>query len=141
MADAVLKVCDANDGVRDGLVSDPERCVFDPSSLLCSATNSASCLTPPQVDAVKQVYAGVKTVRGEPVYPGSAPGVESGMRIQGGAPTDLQTNVFRYLAHQDPAWDVMSFELEKDLPVAIRHAGFIEASDPNLSRFRTAAAS
>ena len=136
LADAVLKGCDANDGVRDGLVGDPERCVFDPSSLLCSATNSASCLTQPQVDAVKQVYAGVKTVRGEPVYPGSAPGVETGMRIQGGAPTDLQTNVFRYLAHQDPAWDVMAFELEKDLPLAIRHAGFIEASDANLSRFK-----
>jgi feruloyl esterase len=136
VADAVLKACDANDGVRDGLVSDPERCVFDPSILLCGATNSASCLTQPQVDAVKQVYAGVKTVRGEPVYPGSAPGIESGMRIQGGAPTDLQTNVFRYLAHQDPTWGVMSFELERDLPLAIRHAGFIEASDPNLSKFK-----
>ena len=28
LADAVLKACDANDGVRDGLVGDPERCVF-----------------------------------------------------------------------------------------------------------------
>jgi hypothetical protein len=74
--------------------------------------------------------------RGESVYPGSAPGVESGMRLQGDAPADLQTNVFRYLAHQDPTWDVMSFELEKDLPLAIRHAGLIEPSDPNLSKFK-----
>jgi feruloyl esterase len=136
VSDAVLKACDANDGVRDGLLGDPERCVFDPSILLCSAPNNASCLTQPQVDAVKQVYAGVKTARGEPVYPGSAPGVESGMRIQGGAPMDLQTNVFRYLAHQDPKWDVMSFQLEKDLPLAVRHAGFLEARDPNLSKFK-----
>jgi feruloyl esterase len=136
VADAVLKACDANDGVRDGLVSDPERCVFDPSTLLCSGTDSASCLTQPQVDAVKHVYAGVKTRAGELVYPGSAFGVESGMRIQGGAPMDLQTNVFRYLAHRDPKWDVMSFELEMDLPLALRHAGLIEASDPNLAQFK-----
>jgi feruloyl esterase len=136
LANAVLKACDAHDGVSDGLVSDPERCVFDPSSLLCSGADASSCLTQPQVDAVKQVYGGVKTTSGEPVYPGSAPGVEAGMRIQGGAPSDLQTNVFRYLAHQDPKWDVASFELEKDLPLAIRHAGFIEASDPNLSKFK-----
>lgn len=136
VADAVLKACDANDGVRDSLVSDPDRCVFDPSILLCRGADSASCLTRPQVDAVKQIYGGVKTTSGEPVYPGSAPGVESGMRIQGGAPLDLQTNVFRYLAHQDPKWDVMSFELEKDLPLAIRRAGFIEANDPNLATFK-----
>ena len=35
VADAVLKTCDANDGVRDGLVSDPERFVLIPR--FCSA--------------------------------------------------------------------------------------------------------
>ena len=87
-------------------------------------------------NAVKKVYGGVTTTNGVLVYPGSAPGVESGMRIQGGAPTALQFNVFRYLAHQDPKWDVLAFDLDKDLPLAIRHAGFIEASDPNLAKFK-----
>src|SRR5262249_31721300 len=32
---AVLKACDALDGVADGLINDPRACHFDPASLLC----------------------------------------------------------------------------------------------------------
>ncbi len=137
LADAVREACDAGDGVRDGLISAPDACVFDPSTLLCSGADDPSCLTQPQVDAVKQVYAGVRARNGELIYPGSAYGVESGMRIQGTPPLPLQTNVFRYLVHRDPAWDVLTFDLDRDLPLAIRHAGFIEARDPDLSKFKS----
>ncbi len=137
LADAVREACDGGDGVRDGLISAPDACVFDPSTLLCSGADDPSCLTQPQVDAVKQVYAGVRARNGELIYPGSAYGVESGMRIQGTPPLPLQTNVFRYLVHRDPAWDVLTFDLDRDLPLAIRHAGFIEARDPDLSRFKS----
>jgi feruloyl esterase len=137
LAESVRKACDATDGVRDGLVSDPPRCAFDPSTLLCHDTDTESCLTQPQLDAVKQFYAGVKTTTGEAVYPGSSFGVESAIRtLGGGAPSDLQTNVFRYLAHQDPKWDVLSFDLDKDLSLGLQRAGVLEASDPNLARFK-----
>src|SRR6266513_2408980 len=32
---AVLAACDALDGVKDGLLSDPTTCHFDPATLLC----------------------------------------------------------------------------------------------------------
>jgi feruloyl esterase len=30
-----LDACDANDGLTDGVIEDPERCLFDPGTLLC----------------------------------------------------------------------------------------------------------
>lgn len=31
--EAVLAACDAEDGVKDGVIGDPTRCHFDPASL------------------------------------------------------------------------------------------------------------
>jgi feruloyl esterase len=37
--DALIKKCDANDGVADGLISDPRACDFDPEMLACKGEN------------------------------------------------------------------------------------------------------
>jgi tannase/feruloyl esterase len=36
LQDAVVAACDANDGVRDGVLDDPRRCAFDPQTLVCA---------------------------------------------------------------------------------------------------------
>ena len=42
----------------------------------------------------------------------------------------------RFVGHRDANWDAMSFDLEKDLELTLKNAGFIEASDPNLTKFK-----
>jgi feruloyl esterase len=42
---AVLAACDSQDGLKDGLLSDPRTCRFDPAVLLCK-TRTAK-LPPP----------------------------------------------------------------------------------------------
>ncbi len=37
--------CDAVDGVKDGLIGDPQKCKFDPASMLCKGADSDNCLT------------------------------------------------------------------------------------------------
>ncbi|MFZ0959864.1 MAG: tannase/feruloyl esterase family alpha/beta hydrolase [Terriglobia bacterium] len=69
-ADALLKQCDAKDGVADGIISDPLGCDFDPAVLACKEAESASCVAPEKVAAIKKAFAGPKNSRGVQVYPG-----------------------------------------------------------------------
>src|SRR2546428_711885 len=48
----------------------------------------------------------------------------------------LFTDTPRYVGHQDANWDVMSFELETDLALALKNASFIESTDPDLAKFK-----
>ena len=45
LQNAVLAACDSQDGLKDGLLSDPRTCRFDPAVLLCKDTDGPNCLT------------------------------------------------------------------------------------------------
>ena len=57
---AALDACDAADGLKDGLISDPLHCHFDPKVVECKGGDAADCLTSAQVAAAAKIYAGVK---------------------------------------------------------------------------------
>ena len=136
---AVLAACDALDGVTDGLLTDPHQCHFDPTTLLCRVGDGDNCLTAPQVEAVKMGYAPAKKKTGELIYPGLVPGGETGWAMLTGAnpePGAIDVGMFRYVAHEDPAWDWRTFDLERDTTLVDKKAGFIDATNPDLSAFR-----
>ena len=77
--EAVLGACDGLDGIVDGVIDDPRRCHFDPAVLQCRQGRNDNCLTPPQVDALRKIYAGPSNPRtGERLFPGMTPGAEAG---------------------------------------------------------------
>jgi feruloyl esterase len=136
LAKSVVAACDADDGVADGIISRPDRCSFNPSTIACKAGDRPDCLTPPQVETVNRAYAPVKTKNGATLYPGSSRGFERGMRMPE-APMELHYTPFRYIAHQDPKWDPISFDLDADLALALKtNAKDIAATEPDLSRFK-----
>jgi feruloyl esterase len=67
---ALLKQCDAKDGIADGLISDPLGCDFDPAALTCTDGKTESCLDTKKVAAIKKALDGPKTSGGLQVYPG-----------------------------------------------------------------------
>jgi len=73
---AALAACDALDGVKDGVIENPAQCRFDPGVLLCKGAETDACLTAPQIAAVRKIYGGAKTSKGEPILPGFAPVVK-----------------------------------------------------------------
>src|SRR6266481_115595 len=58
IARAVNAACDAQDGVADGILNEPNKCHFDPEVLLCKEGDSDKCLTAPQITALKKLYSG-----------------------------------------------------------------------------------
>lgn len=62
---AVVNACDAQDGVKDGLINDPRQCRWDPATIQCSGAKTDSCLAPPQVAALRTVYEGARAPDGE----------------------------------------------------------------------------
>ena len=136
-ADAVVAACDEKDGVKDNIVSEPRSCKFDPAVLMCKGGDAADCLTPTQVENAKSAYLPLMS-KGQLIYPGRSPGFESGWRIPtAGQPLNpLFGDMPRFVGRQDPNWDVMTFDLETDLALALKNGGVVEAVDPDLSKFK-----
>jgi feruloyl esterase len=84
--EAVLKACDALDGVKDGLIENPDQCHFDPEELECKGEDNPACLTAPQVQVLRKMYEGPVNPRtGEQIFPGLARVSESGFAGYAGA--------------------------------------------------------
>lgn len=75
---AALNACDADDGLKDGLINDPRQCRWDPAELQCSGAKTASCLAPAQVTALRAAYEGVRAPDGEWAMLPMSRGGESG---------------------------------------------------------------
>lgn len=114
---AALAACDAADGVADQVLEDPLACRFDPAVLQCLAGQAdETCLTPPQVESARSLYAPVVNARQEPVLPGLVPGTELGWAVAASPqPVATALDAFRYLLYGDPAWDASRFEPAVDI--------------------------
>ena len=140
---AVMEACDASDGVKDGILSNPRRCRFDPATLLCQGPDSNACLTAPQVKAVRDIYAGARNPRtGERIFPGWVPGSEDVPDAGSWAgyfvdmPEPARVDFWRYWVFADPHWDPRSFDFDRDVTLADRTLPQVNALDPNLTAFK-----
>ena len=134
---AVLDVCDAQDGLKDGLIEDPTRCHFDPKVLQCGSGSGSSCLTTPQVEAARAMMSPAMSPGGEEIFPRLEPGTElRWARLAGGpAPADLFLDYFKYVVFKDPDWDWRSFHLERDSALADKAGQDVITMNPNLRKF------
>ena len=148
LAAAVLERCDTLDGVRDGVIDDPRRCHFDPAVLLCKGTESDSCLTGPQVQALKKIYAGPADSQGRQIFPGILPGGEIGPNgwgtwITGSEPGKSLNYVLGVggvakLVYQNPSWDFRTFNFDRDVRLLDEKLGPTRnATDATLKGFRS----
>jgi feruloyl esterase len=120
---AVLEACDALDGVKDGVIDDPTRCHFDPKVLACKGDASAdSCLSAPQVEAVRKIYSASKNSRtGQEIFPALEPGSELGWSgLAGPQPFSVAPDHFKYVVFKNPEWDWHTLNFDSDITLADR---------------------
>jgi Tannase and feruloyl esterase len=149
---AILEACDAADGLKDGLISDPLSCHFDPMSIECKAeAKDGACLTHAQVEAARAIYAGAHDAQSNKmVLSGPLPGSElawAGVYIPNTAEDhtmspEISAGTLKYLAYdKNPAAGYMLKDLEftpASFTATTQLHSLYDATDPDLSPFAKA---
>ncbi|MDO8944716.1 MAG: tannase/feruloyl esterase family alpha/beta hydrolase, partial [Desulfobacterales bacterium] len=78
LSERIYALCDAKDGLKDGLIDDPRRCDFKPSRDLprCAAdADDAKCFTEAQIGTLEKIYGDIRA-GGIRIFPGWPLGAE-----------------------------------------------------------------
>jgi feruloyl esterase len=140
LSNAVLKACDAADGLNDGIIADPLACKFDPAVLQCKSGDDPNCLTSGQVAVVRKLYAGPANPRtGESIYPGLAKGSEAMWKDLSTPPGQFRgppyAPIFQWVFGAQ--WNWRSFDWDHDVDkMNAQLASSVNATSPNLDVFR-----
>ncbi len=162
-AEAVLKACDARDGLADGIVSDYEGCRrgFDAERLRCAPGQTAGCLSDAQVAVVAELHApytfpfplanGVQRYpgwgRGGEAAPGNGPvGGWTSWQAGEAAPTLppgpsasrgwlYGSGAVQYFYARNPDFDPRRFNLEQFAARVREVSAIMDSTDPDLSAF------
>jgi feruloyl esterase len=142
--DAVLAACDSiGDGVKDGVIGDPQRCRFDPRQLRCEGPDSPDCLTAEQVDAVRKIYEGPVNPRngrktGEQYAPGMPRGSELGWSGSQGQAGGASQPWYGMVLHNTLTLDFTTFDFDTDVDRALKLTlpYGAQVTNPDLSALR-----
>ncbi len=144
LQEAILKQCDAQDGLKDGIIQDPPSVHFDLSKV--------TGLSDEQRKAIQAIYQGARNNQG-PIYPGFAPTAECVPDqwiawLVGPVPPFLAkdhvpdlsfafgTQIFKFLILDKPDWDYSTYDFsnfERDTRLA---ASFLNATNPDLDALK-----
>lgn len=141
---AVLDECDMLDGVQDRMLENPLLCKFDIDTMACSSStaNASACLTPPQLAAAKEIYAGpTSTINGVQLYPGFTIGSESGWSGQEGTSTSLadafSIPLLQNIVFENLNYNFLDFNFGSDVADMDQRCGqFIDEITTDLSAFK-----
>ncbi len=147
LARAVMAHCDASDGLKDGQITDPRQCTFDPATLQCPGNDDGlECLTKTEVQVVQKWYQGLPDTHGAgwsykvplgsesywPRWLTPPPGRPGAFYLFGDA-------LHKYIIHEQdpgPGYSPVDMDLER-YPVELDYMREIyRADNPNLSAFK-----
>lgn len=149
VSDAILRQCDALDGLSDGMINDFQACRFDPRSQVCGAAGSANaqCLSSSQAEALRTIFAGARNSRGEALYGSfawdtgiAAPAWRSmhlGSATSAPANATLGRDTLREFSvtPADPSLDPLKFDFDRDVARTAETAAINDAVATLLGTF------
>jgi hypothetical protein len=152
---AAVQACDGLDGLRDGVVTMPQNCTFDPHSVVgqvynCSFTGKTTKVTEAAVTIAKATWKGATSPDGDFLWYGLEPGAAftavANTRCNNGTctgvPLGFPQQWITYLLKMDPSFDVSTVNISQFDYLfhqsVNRFDSIIGTSDPDLSYFRKA---
>jgi feruloyl esterase len=142
---AAVAACDANDGVKDGVIENPRACKFDPKELVGTSTPCGD-ISEADANVIRKIWDGPRRQDGSFLWYGLQRGADfSGLSSTGGTPLVAKPNGitlewWRYFLNQNPQWDYMNltpaaYELYWDQSVE-EFSAVLATDNPDLSAFR-----
>ena len=158
LARSVMKACDAQDGLQDGIIANVAACSFDPATLLCSTgAGHKNCLTPQELHTVRifateqrtvqPLHNGVQTMPGFNVLAGADLTGSMGLLHHAEHPPKILLNSFYYVVGDqvlrffltgDPHFNALTFNTTtggKYAAQLLPQSLASDASDADLTRF------
>jgi feruloyl esterase len=144
---AVVKACDAKDGVRDGVIGDPASCHWSAAKLVGVHTPCGT-ITATDAAVMNKIWEGPETTRGRPLWYGLARGADPAMMagtttvdgVTTPQPFGLPIGWLGTWLKLDPDWDWKTLtyaEFDKLFAQSNRQfASTIATNDPDLSAFQ-----
>jgi feruloyl esterase len=146
LVEATTAKCDAQDGLKDGLISEPLQCKFDPAELQCKAGQIQGCLSAAQVRRARLTYGPHTSAGGMKLYPGPTWGTAAFFALAPAAPApatpaaapvqDPLTAMTQAMTGNLPSWTPLTFDPDRNFPQLVHDLGpTLNSTDPNLGAF------
>jgi hypothetical protein len=144
---AAIASCDALDGVTDGVIEDPNRCMFDPKALVgTSAGGECGTFTEADANVIRKLWEGPRRKDGGFLWVGLPKGapLNSISPVTGNPPRPQAFGIslewFRYFLTQNPQFDWTTITLdgyERFFDQSVEQFGSVIGTDnPDLTAFR-----
>ncbi|KLO15212.1 tannase and feruloyl esterase [Schizopora paradoxa] len=111
----ILRQCDELDGLKDGIITEPDLCDFQPERLLCNDAERVSeeCLSVPQVEALKKIYSPLRDSNGNVLFSRYDPGSEGALfafsNLFAGEMFPIASDWYKYVVYNNSDYDFRNF--------------------------------
>jgi feruloyl esterase len=142
---AAIAACDADDGVKDGVIDDPSHCAYDPKALVGTKVGNDT-FTEADDEVVRKIWQGPRGQDGAFIWHGLDRGADlfsyasTGGSPLKGKPFSIALEYWVYYLAQNPNWDWTTLTyagFEQLCTKSVEQYGAVIGTDnPDLTRFR-----
>lgn len=140
--DAAVAACDTADGVRDGIIDDPQACRWDPRALVGTQVDCGDrtvTIGADVADAVRKIWAGPVSADGRKLWYGPSKGADFGWLATPGKPFIVADLWVKNFVERDLDLDTTALTYERFEQIfrssQRQFHGVIGSDDPDLSAF------
>jgi hypothetical protein len=149
-----MEECDILDGVKDGIIEDPEVCTFNPDTMVgqkIECEGNEVEITQKMADVVRRIWEGPRTPFGQDIWHGYPHGTPTdwvanittnAAGIRSSLPFGVATAYFQNLLLKDPSYNLSSLSYSDYIGLwaysTEQFGWLLNTDDPNLTAFKDA---